>query len=106
LPTSGAINLFTVSHKVDLEVVKKASSYMMHYGEEWLLQNLLWSSTKLLNSCNDKLQQKIEEKTMSWTVQYTTRPVYFKVMLENILATSPESMRTYNGSPRSNLERL
>lgn len=87
------INLFVHASKVDLELIKKASEYMSGYRQWWILQNLLWSGAKLLNSCNDKLRQKIEEKTLGWSVEHLTGPVYFKIMLENILASSPESMR-------------
>jgi hypothetical protein len=61
--------------------------------DNYLMQNLLWSGTKLLNSCDDKLRRKIEEKTMNWLVLHSTGPVYFKVMMENILTSTPESMR-------------
>jgi hypothetical protein len=49
------INLFSNGSKVDLELIKHASKYMSGYGQKWMLQNLLWTGTKLLNSCNDKL---------------------------------------------------
>lgn len=94
-PVAGSrqVSLFTAASEVSLETVKQASEFMTLYGQNWLLQNLLWGGTKLLNSCDDKLRQKIEEKTMGWMVQHTTGPVYFKVMLDNILASTPESMR-------------
>ena len=79
--------------KVDLETVKHASKFVaLQNDANYLVQNLIWSGTKLLNSCNDKLQMKIEEKTLDWPVQHTTGPVYFKIMIDNILASTLESM--------------
>ena len=79
--------------KVDLDTVKHASEFVALQGDaDFLVQNLIWSGTKLLNSCDDKLRTKIEEKTLDWLVQYTTGPVYFKIMIDNILASTPESM--------------
>jgi hypothetical protein len=87
------INLFTSCRDVDLETVKRASAFQVMRGEDWMLQNLLWSRTKLLDSCDNKLRQKIEEKTIGWPVHHSTGPVYFKIMLENILLSSPESLQ-------------
>jgi uncharacterized membrane protein YgcG len=87
------INLFTSHQDVDLETVKRASSYSLHWGADFVVQNLLWSGAKLLNSCDDTLRQKLEEKTIGWAVHYTTGPVYFKLLMQNILASTPESLR-------------
>jgi hypothetical protein len=89
------VNLFAMHSKVDIETMKSASEFVALQGKDnYLVQNLLWSGTKLLNSfCHDKLRRKIKEKTMNWSVLHTTRPVYFKViMMENILVSTPESM--------------
>jgi hypothetical protein len=94
-PATGSrpINLFTSIQDVDLNTLKNASAFSTHYGQEFVLENLLWSGAKLLNSCDDKLRQKLEERTLGWTVEYMTGPVFFKIMLETILASSPESLR-------------
>jgi hypothetical protein len=85
--------LFSHGSEVDLEIIKHASEYMSGCGQKWMLQNLLWSGTKPLNSCDDKLRQKIEEKTLGWSIEHSMGPVYFKIMLDNILVSSPKSMR-------------
>ena len=93
-PKAAVINLLTMHSKVDLDTVKHASEFVALQGDaDFLVQNLIWSGTKLLNSCDDKLRTKIEEKTLDWPVQHTTGPVYFKIMIDNILASTPESMR-------------
>ena len=68
-PRAAVINLFMMHSKVDLETVKHASEFVALQGDaNYLLQNLIWSGTKLLNSCDDKLWMKIEEKTLDWLV--------------------------------------
>lgn len=94
-PAVGArpINLFSSSNDVDMELVKQASRFFTTYGQESHVENLIWSGTKLLNSCDDLLRQKIEEQTIGWPIQWATGPVYFIIMMENILGSSPESLR-------------
>jgi hypothetical protein len=87
------INLFTAGKNVSDLVVKTASTFMMKRGQEFHVENLLWSGAKLLNSCDDKLRQKIEEQTIGWPVEHATGPVYFKVMIHLILASSAQSLR-------------
>jgi hypothetical protein len=69
IPANGnrPINLFTLHQDVNLETVKHASSYSLHWGADFVVQNLLWSGAKLLNSCDDTtLWQKLEEKMIVW----------------------------------------
>ena len=90
---AAVINLFSMHSKVDSETIKHASEFVALQGDmDYLVQNLIWSGTKLLNSSDDKLRMKIKEKMLDWPVQHTTGPVYFKIMIENILASTPESM--------------
>jgi hypothetical protein len=75
---SRPINLFTSLSDVDLETIKNASAFSTHYGQDFVLENLLWSGAKLLNSCEDKLRQKLEERTIGWAVEHTMGPVFSK----------------------------
>jgi hypothetical protein len=61
--TARKLDLFTSNQDVSLEVVKKASVYRATFGQDYHVQNLLWSGTKLLNSCDEKLRQKLLEQT-------------------------------------------
>jgi hypothetical protein len=65
---SRPINLFTSLSDVDLETIKSASAFSAHYGQDFVQKNLLWSGAKLLNSCKDKLRQKLEKRTIGWAV--------------------------------------
>jgi hypothetical protein len=55
---SRPINLFTSLSDVDLKTMKSASAFSTHYGQDFVLENIVWSGDKLLNSCEDKLCQK------------------------------------------------
>jgi hypothetical protein len=92
-PGASTINLFTSSQDVVVETIKRASAFSTHYGQDFMVENLLWSGAKLLNSCDDTLRQKLEEQTIGWPVEYMTGPVYFKLLMQTILAASPESLR-------------
>jgi hypothetical protein len=91
--TARKLDLFTSSQEVSLEVVKKASVYRATFGQDYHVQNLLWSGTKLLNSCDEKLRQKLLEQTSQWPVYHRSGPVYFKVMVQLILASSAQCLR-------------
>jgi hypothetical protein len=87
------VDLFISNQSVTLEVVKKASVYYATYKKDYHVKNLLWSGTKLLNSCDEKLRQKLLEQTSQWPVYHRTGPVYFKVMVHLILASSAQCLR-------------
>ena len=94
-PEAGArpIDLFHSYNDVELETIKKASAFFMQRGQPFHVENLLWSGTKLLNSCDEKLRQKIEEKTIRYSVEHRTGPVYFAIMIALVLASSSQSLR-------------
>lgn len=56
--------------------------------------HLLWSSAKLLNSCDTKLRDKVVEATTIFSIEWKTGPVYSKIMMGYILSSSPVSMRS------------
>ena len=87
------VDLFYSSEGINLEVIKRYSSFIAMAGEEYLVQNLLWSGKKIMNSLSEKLKQKLIEKTMGWSVIYQTGPVYFKLVMMFIEESSPKSTR-------------
>ena len=57
------------------------------------MQDLLWSGNKVLNSCSQLLREKVEESVISLDTHHKTGPVYFKLMMDLILSSTPVSMR-------------
>ena len=66
---------------------------MVTLGPDYLTQNCLWLGNAILNSCEDSLSQKIEEKALSWKQCHRTGPVYFKIMIDLIQSSTPKNMR-------------
>ena len=95
VPAQGAstIDLFYSHGEVSLEQVRQFSAYLMMAGQDYHVQNLIWSGTKLLDSCSETLRSKIIEKSLGDTVEYKSGIVYFKIMMMLIAASSPKSMR-------------
>ena len=87
------IDLFYSSEELDLETIKKWSLFVLMAGKTYLVQNLLWSGKKIMNSLSDKLREKLIEKTMGWEVFYQTGPIYFKLVMMFIEESSPKSTR-------------
>jgi len=59
-----------------------------------MVQNLLQSGTKFLESCNEELLNKIKERTKSYAFMEKTGPVYFCVALEMIQSSAEAVLRT------------
>ena len=76
-PSAGAapINLFTSHSDVDLDTVKKASEYFFRFGPDFMVQNLIWSGNKLINSCEEELRLDIEATVKDYPEYHRTGPV-------------------------------
>ena len=94
-PAQGAapIDLFTSHADVSMDIIKKSSTFFQRRGQDYHVQNLFWSGTKILNSCDEELRKKIEEQIISFPVEHRTGPVYFKIMIGLILSSSASTMR-------------
>ena len=55
-------------------------------------ESQLWSGTQLLNSCDEELRQKIEEKTLKFGVKRKTGIIYFYMMINIIQSSSAPVM--------------
>ena len=62
-PVTGVlpIYLFSSYGDVNLKVVMSVSQFHMFHGATYHAENLIWSGTNLLNSCKERLNQKIQE---------------------------------------------
>ena len=94
-PATGAspIDLFANYGDVDLKLVRQVSEFHMLRGATYHAENSIWSGTKLLNSCEERLRQKIEEQTKDFSLRHRTGPVYFKIMMGLIVASSSQALR-------------
>ena len=95
-PANGAqpVDLFTRASEIDLTLVCQFSEWMLNYGADYHGENLFWSGGKVLNSCTERLREKIEETASSFPMAYRTGPVYFVIMYQLILSSTPLSMRS------------
>jgi len=95
-PVSGAAlqSLFSPTSRPTVDNVRKYSVYASTYGPDYMVQNLLWSGTKFLESCDDELLNKIKERTKSYAFMEKTGPVYFSVALEMIQSSAEAVLRT------------
>ena len=89
-----ACDLLTQYGDVTLESVKMASAWYEKWGQRYKVENLHWSGDKLLNSYEQELREKIVEYSSALEIQYKTGPVYFKLMMDLILSSTPHSLRT------------
>ena len=92
-PEAEAVDLFAKHAEVSLETVKQASMFFSRFGQTFQVENLIWSGTKILNSCDDELRTKIEEQVIGYPIGHRTGPVFFKIMMSLVQASSKSSMR-------------
>ena len=86
-------DLFEKHHSLTLDAITASCSYYGKYGQGTHVQNLEWSKKKLLNSCDEKLGDKIREKLTGLDVFETGGPVCFKIMMDAIGASTAKSVR-------------
>ena len=91
--TAKAINLFQNAAEVTTTLVCRFSEYVLKFGQNYHSQNMYWSAANILNSCGEKLREKLEETTIEYPTQHRTGPVYFVLMSKLILSSTPLSMR-------------
>jgi hypothetical protein len=91
-PEAGArpIDLLDSYNDVELETIKKASKFFMERGKSFHVENLLWSGTKLLNSCDKKLRQKIKKR------QFNTLLLEHHVLCLHVLLTKKVETSLYS----------
>ena len=95
MPAAGcaSVDMFTNTEDVDLETCKEWSKFLSAAGEQYLVENLLWSGMKLKNSLSNGLKEKLIEKTLGWPVTHQTGVVYLKLVMTFITASTPKSTR-------------
>ena len=91
---TGVKDLFSPTTKPTIESVRDYSIYVSDYGPKYMVQNLLWSGTKFLESCDKELRNKIKERTNSYSFYEKSGPVYFCVGLEMIQSSAEAVLRT------------
>ena len=65
----------------------------MKFGQTYHTENLFWSGAKVLNSCTQRLRDKIEETAQTFSSAHKTGPVYFVLLYKLVLSSTPVSMR-------------
>ena len=96
LPKDGtrSVHLFEEHNEVTTEQVKAANKFYFKYGDEFHAENIKWSGEKVLNSCSVELREKIIEVAENFDPSEKGGPVYFKIMMDLIIATSETAMRS------------
>ena len=89
-----SVDLFTNNGEVSLETVRKSNKFYYLYGKEYHAENVKWSGEKVLASCDASLRDKILEETQEYKSSEKGGPVYFKIMMDFVIATSDTAMRS------------
>ena len=79
-PIPSVVNLLDdneKSNQITLADVKAMVTFKRKYGQEYHLQDLAWTQTKLDKSCDSDLRQKIVEKMSDFKESECGGPVYF-----------------------------
>jgi hypothetical protein len=87
------IDLFNSHSDVTLDTVKKASAFYFRRGQDFHVQNLLWTGEKILISCDEESRKKLEEQCKSFPIEHQSGPVYFKILIKLMTVTSTAALR-------------
>ena len=63
------------------------------YGEDGSIEHLVWSSDRILNTCEEPLQDKIREELVSVSVLEVGGPLVLKKMLDIIMDVDDSTLR-------------
>ena len=91
LPLSNTIDLLDHWDTITFEQVKNHVSFLRHYGRKWDLENLDWF-LELLSSCEIHLSNKIKEKLLCLSSALESRPMYFFLVIQQLLSTSEDAI--------------
>ena len=80
VPAAGSslLKMSTSIQELDFDLVKNWNECLTLAEEKYLVENLLWSGTKIKASLSEKLREKLIEKTMGWPIAYQTGLINFK----------------------------
>ena len=98
----GLVNIVKegIAH-VSLDDVKHASAYYYYYGSgTYFIQNLTWSNTKILDSCDLVTRSKLTENLKSLRLEHQTGPVALYLLLKMITATEDRTVQAMLDSYR------
>ena len=87
-------DLFTNSSEVSLETVRKSNKFYYLYGKDYHAENIKWSGGNILASCDSNLRDKILEEVQDNKTSEKGDPVYFKIIMDFVIATSDTAMRS------------
>ena len=77
-----------------LDLCKDSGSVDNLYGKEYHAENIKWLGEKLLNSCDSDLKDKILVETQDFKSSEKGGPIYYKIMMDFVIATSDTVMRS------------
>lgn len=87
-------NLFTSYSIITEEEVKESNRiYRTHATRTLELENLAWSHTFLINSCDDELRRVIDSKLMGFDDMYHGGPLTFLLIVQQIVTNSDRTAR-------------
>lgn len=102
-------NLFDNYKDISLDDVKKSTRMYYEHGlHNYLVENVIWSGEKLLNSCDGELRDMILSKALFLPQKEVGGPVYFKIMMDiySEINTTPPSPPSSPNSKRIELKQL
>ncbi len=89
------MDLFNRHSDVTLDTVKKASAFYFLWGQDFHVQNLLWTGEKIqiLNSCDEEFRKKLEEQWKSFPIEHQSGPIYFQILIKLVTVTSTAALQ-------------
>ena len=82
IETSNLLRSFKTNNET---TVQKSNAYYAMYGEDRSMENLVWSSDRILNTCKEPLRDKIREGLVLVSALEVGGPRVLKKMLDIIM---------------------
>ena len=83
---------------IDEETVRVSNRYYSRFGTEYLVENLSWSSVRILQTCEESRRNKILEGTVGISPMESGGPLILKLMLDIIMDVDNSVLRVLTTS--------
>jgi len=92
--TITSVNLLKSFKEVDIARICQPNRYYDNYGANHMVENLVWSSDQILNTCDGALMDKVIEGLVGIPPLDTSGPLVLRMMLEIIMDVDDSALRS------------
>ena len=88
-----ASDLLTTFKTIDTATIRQSNRYYAEFGATYTVENLVWSSERILAACDDELRDKVREQLVGVSPLENGGPLVLKMMLDIVMNVDDAALR-------------